>query len=64
MNPRVLAAIFTALPLVALPCGVLIDAPFTRADAHRTVAAVLESGKTLDTIFVTHDHPDHFCPNR
>lgn len=40
--------------------AVLIDAPFTRADAHRVVAAVLESGKTLDTIFVTHDHPDHF----
>ena len=40
--------------------AVLIDAPFTRADAHRIVAAVLESGKTLDTIFVTHDHPDHF----
>lgn len=38
----------------------LIDAPFTRADAHRIVAAVLESGKTLETIFVTHDHPDHF----
>lgn len=40
--------------------AVLIDAPFTRADAHRIVAAVLESGRTLDTIFVTHDHPDHF----
>jgi glyoxylase-like metal-dependent hydrolase (beta-lactamase superfamily II) len=40
--------------------AVLIDAPFTRADAHRIVAAVLESGKSLDTIFVTHDHPDHF----
>jgi glyoxylase-like metal-dependent hydrolase (beta-lactamase superfamily II) len=40
--------------------AVLIDAPFTRADAHRIVAAVLESGKTLETIFVTHDHPDHF----
>jgi glyoxylase-like metal-dependent hydrolase (beta-lactamase superfamily II) len=40
--------------------AVLIDAPFTRADAYRVVAAVLESGKTLDTIFVTHDHPDHF----
>jgi glyoxylase-like metal-dependent hydrolase (beta-lactamase superfamily II) len=40
--------------------AVLIDAPFTRADAHRVVAAVLESGKNLETIFVTHDHPDHF----
>src|SRR5262245_54308115 len=40
--------------------AVLVDAPFTRADAHRIVAAVLESGKALDTIIVTHDHPDHF----
>lgn len=40
--------------------AVLIDAPFTRADAYRVLAAVLESGKTLETIFITHDHPDHF----
>ena len=40
--------------------AVLVDAPFTRADAHRVVASVLESGKTLDTIIITHDHPDHF----
>jgi glyoxylase-like metal-dependent hydrolase (beta-lactamase superfamily II) len=40
--------------------AVLVDAPFTRSDAHRIVAAVLESGKSLDTIIVTHDHPDHF----
>jgi glyoxylase-like metal-dependent hydrolase (beta-lactamase superfamily II) len=38
----------------------LIDAPFSRADAHRVVAAILESGKALETIYVTHDHPDHF----
>lgn len=40
--------------------AVLIDAPFTRADAHRVVAEVLDSGKRLTTVFVTHDHPDHF----
>lgn len=40
--------------------AVLVDAPFTRADAHRVVAMVLDSGKTLETIFITHDHPDHF----
>jgi glyoxylase-like metal-dependent hydrolase (beta-lactamase superfamily II) len=40
--------------------AVLVDAPFTVADAHRVVAMVLESGKELETIFVTHDHPDHF----
>lgn len=40
--------------------AVLVDAPFTRADAHRVVAAILESGKNLTHVFVTHDHPDHF----
>jgi glyoxylase-like metal-dependent hydrolase (beta-lactamase superfamily II) len=40
--------------------AVLVDAPFTRADAHRLVAEILETGKTLRTIYVTHDHPDHF----
>jgi len=40
--------------------AVLVDAPFTRSDAHRVVAAVLESGKSLETLIVTHDHPDHF----
>lgn len=40
--------------------AVLVDAPFTRADAHRVVAMVLDSGKELETVFITHDHPDHF----
>ncbi|BBC74263.1 conserved hypothetical protein [Altererythrobacter sp. B11] len=40
--------------------AVLVDAPFTRADAHRAVAMVLDSGKRLTHVFVTHDHPDHF----
>lgn len=40
--------------------AVLVDAPFTRADAHRVAAMVLDSGKELETIFITHDHPDHF----
>ena len=40
--------------------AVLVDAPFTVADAHRVVAAILESGRNLTHVFVTHDHPDHF----
>lgn len=40
--------------------AVLVDPPFTMADAHRAAAMVLDSGKDLETIFVTHDHPDHF----
>jgi glyoxylase-like metal-dependent hydrolase (beta-lactamase superfamily II) len=40
--------------------AVLVDAPFTRADAHRVVAMVLDSGKHLTTLFITHDHPDHY----
>lgn len=40
--------------------AVLVDPPFTQADAHRVAAMVLDSGKRLTHIFVTHDHPDHF----
>ena len=39
--------------------AVLVDPPFTKADAHRVVAMVLDSGRHLTTVFVTHDHPDH-----
>lgn len=38
----------------------LIDAPFTRSDAYRVVAEILDSGRNLKYIYVTHDHPDHF----
>jgi glyoxylase-like metal-dependent hydrolase (beta-lactamase superfamily II) len=40
--------------------AVLVDPPFTIADAHRVAAMIFESGRELETIFVTHDHPDHF----
>jgi glyoxylase-like metal-dependent hydrolase (beta-lactamase superfamily II) len=40
--------------------AVLVDAPFTLADAHRVVGMILDSGKELETIFIGHDHPDHF----
>jgi glyoxylase-like metal-dependent hydrolase (beta-lactamase superfamily II) len=40
--------------------AVLIDAPFTRSEAHRLVGEILDSGKQLKYIYVTHDHPDHF----
>lgn len=40
--------------------AVLVDPPFTRADAYRLAAMVLESGRRLTYVFVTHDHPDHF----
>jgi len=40
--------------------AVLVDPPFTKADAHRVAAMVLDSGKRLTYIFVTHDHPDHY----
>ena len=40
--------------------AVLIDAQFSLADAHRLVAALLESKKNLTTIYITHFHPDHY----
>lgn len=40
--------------------AVLIDAQFTRADAHRLVADVLASGKNLTTIYISHGDPDYY----
>lgn len=40
--------------------AIVVDGAFTLADAHRVAAAVLDSGKKLTTIFVTHGHPDHY----
>jgi glyoxylase-like metal-dependent hydrolase (beta-lactamase superfamily II) len=40
--------------------AILIDAQFTLADAHRLVAAILDSKKNLSTVYVTHFHPDHY----
>jgi len=40
--------------------AVLVDVPFSRADAYRVVSEILDSGKTLKAVLITHDHPDHF----
>src|SRR3954453_4261894 len=40
--------------------ALLVDAGFTRADGHRLVAKVLDSGKTLRTVFVSHADPDYY----
>src|SRR4051794_5898747 len=34
--------------------AVLVDAQFTRSEAHRLAAQILESGKRLKTVFITH----------
>src|ERR1043165_1257306 len=66
---KLTATVFTASPggfLVnsTLVAGekeaVLIDAQFDLADAHRLIAAILESKKTLTTVYITHGHPDHY----
>jgi len=38
----------------------LIDAQWTLSNAHRVAAEILETGKQLKTIYVTHAHPDHY----
>ncbi|MEV5955829.1 MBL fold metallo-hydrolase, partial [Streptomyces sp. NPDC051987] len=40
--------------------ALLVDAAFTRADGHRLAAEVLDSGKTLTTVFVSHGDPDFY----
>ena len=40
--------------------AVLVDTPFLRSDTYRVAADILDSGRTLKTIIVTHGHPDHY----
>lgn len=40
--------------------AVLIDAQFSLASAHRLVADILQSGRRLTAVYITHWHPDHF----
>ncbi|WP_117209600.1 MBL fold metallo-hydrolase [Allorhizocola rhizosphaerae] len=40
--------------------ALLIDAGFTRADGHRLVAQILDSGKRLTTLFISHGDPDFY----
>jgi len=38
----------------------LIDAQWTLSNAHRVIAEILETGRYLKTIYITHAHPDHY----
>lgn len=38
----------------------LLDAQWTLSNAHRVIAEILETGRNLKTIYVTHAHPDHY----
>src|SRR4051794_27253945 len=40
--------------------ALLVDAAFTRADGHRLAAEILDSGKKLITVFVSHADPDFY----
>lgn len=40
--------------------AVLIDAHFKKSDSYRVVAQILESGKELKTIYVSHGDPDYY----
>ncbi|THV38446.1 MBL fold metallo-hydrolase [Glycomyces buryatensis] len=40
--------------------ALLVDAGFTRADGHRLVAEILDSGKSLTTVYVSHGDPDFY----
>ncbi|MDR0491718.1 MAG: MBL fold metallo-hydrolase [Oscillospiraceae bacterium] len=39
---------------------VLIDCQFTRSNALRVIAEILETGLDLKAVFATHLHPDHY----
>jgi len=73
-SPAAAETKLTATPYTASPTGflvdstlvagekeaILIDGQFSLADAHRLVAMIMESKKTLTTVYITHSHPDHY----
>lgn len=38
----------------------LIDTQWTLSNGHRVAAEILETGKNLETIYISHAHPDHY----
>ena len=40
--------------------AVLLDAQWTLSNAHRVITEILETGKRLTTIYISHAHPDHY----
>ncbi|MCX2826242.1 MBL fold metallo-hydrolase [Bacillus pseudomycoides] len=40
--------------------AILVDAQFLLSDAHRLTAQIIETGKNLTHIYITHFHPDHY----
>lgn len=40
--------------------AVLLDAQWSLSNGHRVAAEILETGKNLKTIYITHAHPDHY----
>jgi glyoxylase-like metal-dependent hydrolase (beta-lactamase superfamily II) len=50
----------TATLVTGASDALLVDAGFTRADGHRLVAQLLDSGKQLTTVFVSHGDPDFY----
>ena len=40
--------------------ALLVDVPFARSEAHRLIARILDSERELRTIYISHDHPDHY----
>lgn len=40
--------------------ALVVDAQFIRAEAEALVARIEASGRDLETVFITHTHPDHY----
>jgi glyoxylase-like metal-dependent hydrolase (beta-lactamase superfamily II) len=40
--------------------AIVIDTQFSLANAHRLAAELLNAGKRLTSVYITHPHPDHY----
>src|SRR5512135_657361 len=40
--------------------AILVDAQWTLSNAYRVITEILDTGKNLTTIYLSHAHPDHY----
>lgn len=64
-NVQVFTASPTVIPVDSVvvlgeDSALLIDAQLTKADTTALADQIAATGKRLDTVFITHAHPDHF----
>jgi glyoxylase-like metal-dependent hydrolase (beta-lactamase superfamily II) len=53
----------TSVMLVGNSDVLLIDTQFARSEAYRLAGEILETGRNLTAVYISHAHPDHYFGN-